>query len=148
MEGLAGCLEFYTYIERTEMNRNIVFTGTILLMISIVLGAFGAHALKEVLKEEQLISFETGVRYQMIHGLGLLIIGLNADRHGFKLKAVYRLVLLGVLLFSVSIYFLALQDVLDVKLKFLGPITPLGGLLMIVGWSVYGIHILRSKNNA
>jgi uncharacterized membrane protein YgdD (TMEM256/DUF423 family) len=130
------------------MNRTIVFTGTILLMISIVLGAFGAHALKEVLKEEQLISFETGVRYQMIHGLGLLIIGLNADRHGFKLKAVYRLVLLGVLLFSVSIYFLALQDVLDVKLKFLGPITPLGGLLMIVGWSVYGIHILRSKNNA
>jgi len=98
------------------MNRTIVFTGTILLMISIVLGAFGAHALKEVLKEEQLISFETGVRYQMIHGLGLLIIGLNADRHGFKLKAVYRLVLLGVLLFSVSIYFLALQDVLDVKL--------------------------------
>jgi uncharacterized membrane protein YgdD (TMEM256/DUF423 family) len=130
------------------MNRTIALTGTILLMISIILGAFGAHALKEVLKEEQLISFETGVRYQMIHGLGLLIIGLHADRHGFKLISVYRLLLIGVLMFSVSIYFLALQDVLEMKLKFLGPITPLGGLLMIVGWSVYGIQLLRSKNNA
>lgn len=130
------------------MNRTIALTGTIFLMISIILGAFGAHALKEVLKEEQLISFETGVRYQMIHGVGLLILGLNADRHGFKLQTVYRLLLIGVLLFSVSIYFLALQDVLAMKLKFLGPITPLGGLLMIVGWSVYGIQLLRSKNNA
>ena len=130
------------------MNRTIALTGTIFLMISIILGAFGAHALKEVLKEEQLLSFETGVRYQMIHGLGLLIIGLNADRHGFKLQSVYRFLLLGVLLFSVSIYFLALQDVLGMKLRFLGPITPIGGLLMIVGWSVYGIQLLRSKNNA
>lgn len=130
------------------MNRTIALTGTILLLISIILGAFGAHALKEVLNEEQLISFETGVRYQMIHGLGLMIIGLNADRHGFKLNTIYRLLFTGVLLFSVSIYFLALQDVLAMKLKFLGPITPLGGLLMIVGWSVYGIQLFRSKNNA
>jgi hypothetical protein len=84
----------------------------------------------------------------MIHGLALLILGLNADRHGFKLTTIYRLLCIGVLLFSVSIYFLALQDVLAMKLKFLGPITPLGGLLMIVGWTVYGIQLLCSKNNA
>jgi uncharacterized membrane protein YgdD (TMEM256/DUF423 family) len=130
------------------MNRTIALTGTLLLIISIILGAFGAHALKEILKEEQLISFETGVRYQMIHGLGLLIIGLQADRHGFALKTIYRLLLSGVILFSGSIYFLALQDVLDFNLRFLGPITPLGGLLMIVGWTVYAFHLFRSKSNA
>jgi uncharacterized membrane protein YgdD (TMEM256/DUF423 family) len=111
-----------------------------------LLGAFGAHALKEILTEEQLVSFETGVRYQMIHGLGLLILGLNADRHQFQLKTIFRLLLSGVLLFSVSIYFLAMQDVLGMKLKFLGPITPLGGLLMMLGWSVYGFQIFRSKS--
>jgi uncharacterized membrane protein YgdD (TMEM256/DUF423 family) len=128
------------------MNRTIALTGTILLIVSIIFGAFGAHSLKEILKEEQLISFETGVRYQMIHGLGLLIIGLNADRHGFQLKSVFLLLLFGVLLFSVSIYFLALQDAMDVRLKFLGPITPLGGLFMIVGWSVYAIQLIRTKS--
>lgn len=129
------------------MNRTIALTGTILLLISIVLGAFGAHALKELVKEEQLISFETGVRYQMIHGLALLVLGLNASRHSFQLKSIFRLLLIGVILFSVSIYFLSLQDVLEVKLKFLGPITPLGGLLMIVGWGVYGIQLYRSKSS-
>jgi len=129
------------------MNRNIALIGTILLLISIVLGAFGAHALKELVKEEQLISFETGVRYQMIHGLALLILGLNANRHSFNLIPIFRLLLTGVLLFSVSIYFLSLQDVLEVKLKFLGPVTPLGGLLMIVGWCVYGIQLFRSKSS-
>jgi uncharacterized membrane protein YgdD (TMEM256/DUF423 family) len=129
------------------MNRTIALTGTILLLISILLGAFGAHALKEVLREEQLVSFETGVRYQMIHGLGLLILGLNAERHKFQLKTIYWLLLSGVFLFSVSIYFLAMQDVLGMKLKFLGPITPLGGLLMMLGWSVYGFQIFRSKSS-
>ena len=129
------------------MNRTIALTGTILLLISIVLGAFGAHALKELVKEEQLISFETGIRYQMIHGLALLVLGLNASRHSFPLKTIFRLLLIGVLLFSVSIYFLSLQDVLEVKLKFLGPITPLGGLLMIVGWSVYGVQLIRSNSS-
>jgi uncharacterized membrane protein YgdD (TMEM256/DUF423 family) len=129
------------------MNRTIALTGTILLLISIVLGAFGAHALKELIKEEQLISFETGIRYQMIHGLALLVLGLNASRHSFPLKTIFRLLLIGVLLFSVSIYFLSLQDVLEVKLKFLGPITPLGGLLMIVGWSVYGVQLIRSNSS-
>ena len=128
------------------MNRSVALTGTILLLISIVLGAFGAHALKELVKEEQLISFETGVRYQMIHGLALLVLGLNASRHSFQLKPIFWLLLIGIILFSVSIYFLSLQDVLEVKLKFLGPITPLGGLLMIVGWSVYGIQLYRSKS--
>ncbi len=128
------------------MNRTIALTGTILLLISILLGAFGAHALKEILTEEQLVSFETGVRYQMIHGLGLLILGLNADRHQFQLKTIFRLLLIGVLLFSVSIYFLAMQDVLGMKLKFLGPITPLGGLLMMLAWGVYGVQLFRSKS--
>jgi uncharacterized membrane protein YgdD (TMEM256/DUF423 family) len=129
------------------MNRTIVLTGTILLLISIVLGAFGAHALKELVNEEQLISFETGVRYQMVHGLALLVLGLNASRHSFQLKSTFRLLFVGVILFSISIYFLSLQDVLEVKLKFLGPITPLGGLLMIVGWSVYGVQLFRSKSD-
>lgn len=116
------------------MSRKIVFVGLLFIVLSIILGAFGAHALKELLEPEKLISFETGVRYQMYHGLALLIVGLNEEKFKANLLWFYYLIIAGVVLFSFSIYFLAIQDVLDLNLKFLGPVTPLGGLLLITGW--------------
>jgi uncharacterized membrane protein YgdD (TMEM256/DUF423 family) len=123
----------------------MVITGVILITISILLGAFGAHGLKSLVSAEKIISFETGVRYQFYHGIGLLIIGLNADKFRFDLKWVHLSILIGVLFFSVSIYFLAIQEVLGVSLKFLGPITPIGGLFMIVGWCILLIKLFRDK---
>jgi uncharacterized membrane protein YgdD (TMEM256/DUF423 family) len=116
------------------MNNKTVFTGALLCVIGIVLGAFGAHELKSLISVERLQSFETGVRYQMYAGFALLILGLNTDRFQFSLKWIVRLLLFGIILFSGSIYGLAMQEVFSVSLKFLGPITPLGGLLQIVGW--------------
>lgn len=113
-------------------------------MLSIVLGAFGAHALKERLEPEQLASFETGVRYAMYHGLAFLVLGLSADRLP-KLMWVFRLLFGGVILFSGSIFLLSLQSVLGVEMKFLGPITPIGGLLMIIGWGILLIQLISNK---
>jgi uncharacterized membrane protein YgdD (TMEM256/DUF423 family) len=116
------------------MNNKTIFVGALLCVIGIVLGAFGAHALKSLISVERLQSFETGVRYQMYTGFALLILGINTDRFQFSLKWIVRLLLIGIILFSVSIYGLAMQEVFSVSLKFLGPITPLGGLLQIIGW--------------
>ncbi len=127
------------------MNKKIVIAGITLIIIAIILGAFGAHALKEILSEAKLKSFETGVRYQIYHGLAFLILGLNANCLPFSLKLATSLMFTGVLLFSLSIYFLALQEPLQMSLKFLGPITPLGGLLMITGWTVLLVSVIKNK---
>ena len=127
------------------MNKSIVIIGIVVLLIAIVLGAFGAHTLKEHLTPEKLNTFEVGVRYQVYHGLAFLILGFSADKFQFSLKLPTRLIFVGVLMFSGSIYFLAIQEILDVSLKFLGPITPLGGLLIITGWILFLIKIMRSK---
>lgn len=116
------------------MNNWAILTGTAFGTLAIIFGAFGAHALKKVLTEDKLASFETGVKYQMYSALFLLTLGFNAD---FSTKAVqwsFYLVSTGTLLFSFSIYLLSLAQLLKTNMRFLGPITPLGGLMMIVGW--------------
>lgn len=127
------------------MNKKIVVTGIIFLLLGIILGAFGAHALKAVLTEERLLSFETGVRYQIYHGLALLAVGLNADRFIFSIESWFRLILIGIICFSLSIYLLAIQDVVGIKLSFLGPVTPIGGSLLIVGWVILLLKVIRTK---
>lgn len=125
------------------MNKTITATGIGMIMLAIILGAFGAHALKEVLTAERLASFETGVKYQMYHGLAFLIVGLLADRFTFSVKSFFTVALIGIVLFSGSIYLLAMQDVLGIKMSFLGPITPLGGVLLITSWGMLLVKTLR-----
>ncbi|MFT6983740.1 MAG: uncharacterized membrane protein YgdD (TMEM256/DUF423 family) [Crocinitomicaceae bacterium] len=127
------------------MNKKIVITGAALILIGIVLGAFGAHSLKKVVDASQVFSFETGVRYQIYHGFALIILGANADRLLFNSKWVIRIMLIGVAVFSLSIYLLVLQGPMGVSLKFLGPITPIGGLLMILGWGLFIKNLLSQK---
>lgn len=119
--------------------------GALLIVIGIVFGAFGAHALKEVLSPERLVSFETGVRYQMYHGLAILILGVAENKIVIS-KWSKRLMLAGVILFSGSIYLLAVQDLLGISMKFLGPITPVGGVLLIVSWVLILINLIQSKD--
>ena len=89
------------------MSKKIITTATLLGMIAIILGAFGAHALKKVLSTEELVTFETGVRYQMYHALFLLFIGLSTSLSEKSQKIIYYLTVSGVFLFSGSIYLLA-----------------------------------------
>lgn len=108
-----------------------IITGALFGMLAIILGAFGAHALKKTLSKDQLKSFETGVKYQMYHAIVLLVLGGNFQ---FSSTPIYWCFTIGILLFSFSIYGLVLSDAKGKKLKFLGPITPIGGLLFVAGW--------------
>lgn len=129
------------------MNRTITATGALVILLAIILGAFGAHGLKEVASPERVASFEVGVRYQFYMGFSMLITGLTADRLMFDLRWFYRLNLYGMFLFSGSIYLLALQEPLGMSLKFLGPITPIGGVLMIAAWVVFLIKLFKKDAN-
>ncbi|NOR26959.1 MAG: DUF423 domain-containing protein [Lutibacter sp.] len=110
---------------------------------AVVLGAFGAHLLKKILNKEQLKSFETGVKYQMYHALVLLIIGFNFKLETTSEKYMVYSFIIGILLFSFSIYGLVISSSKNKKLKFLGPITPIGGLFLIAGWGVLFFSILN-----
>lgn len=128
------------------MDKKILSTGATLGMIAIILGAFGAHALKKVLSIEQLSTFETGVRYQMYHALFLLFIGLMKNISLKAKKTIYFLVLFGILLFSGSIYLLATNDLTAFDFKVIGFITPIGGLLLIVAWVILFININNKQS--
>ncbi|WP_172917103.1 DUF423 domain-containing protein [Capnocytophaga canis] len=119
--------------------------GGIYGITSIILGAFGAHAFKKILSVERLASFEVGVKYQMYSALLLLIIGFFLKFESSLEKWTSILVILGTFFFSVSIYFLSFQEHWGVSLRFLGPITPIGGTLMIIGWGLLITYFIKSK---
>ncbi len=114
-------------------------------MLSVILGAFGAHALKKILSVERLESFETGVRYQMYAAFFLLIAGYILKFDTSSQKWISILMIVGTMLFSFSIYGLSFQDYLGANLKFLGPITPLGGLFMILSWLMLIFYFVKNK---
>ncbi|HLV50594.1 MAG TPA: DUF423 domain-containing protein [Flavobacterium sp.] len=129
------------------MNKTIIGTAAILGFISIIFGAFGAHALKEVLAPEQLVSFETGVRYQMYHALFLFFVGIVNFLTEKQKKVIFTFTLIGVLLFSGSIYLLATQVISGINFKFLGPVTPIGGLLLILSWGLLTFYSFGQKTD-
>ena len=110
--------------------------------LAVILGAFGAHALKKILSEEQLKSFETGVKYQMYHALVLLLIGFNFELKTTSEKYMVYSFIIGIVLFSFSIYGLVISSAKNKKMRFLGPITPLGGLFLIGGWCLLFYSVL------
>ena len=112
------------------------FIGALFGLLAVVFGAFGAHALKKRLSKAQLRSFETGVKYQMYHALVLLVLGFNLNLSTALEKYMVYCFMLGTFLFSFSIYGLTLSAARGRKLRFLGPVTPLGGLLLVIGWSL------------
>ena len=117
------------------MNNKLISIAALLAFLSVAIGAFGAHTLNELLTTEKLNSFETGVRHQFYHSLALLIIGLNAN----KLNAtalIGKFMLIGIVFFSFSIYLLSLQELIGINLSILGPITPIGGLLLMISWLI------------
>ena len=118
------------------MNEIGLIFGAIFGLLSVILGAFGAHLLKKKLSLEQLQSFETGVKYQMYHAIVLLILGFQFNNKLAIDNYIIYIFIVGIILFSFSIYGLVISSSKNKKLKFLGPITPLGGLFLILGWGL------------
>ncbi|MGZ5193460.1 MAG: DUF423 domain-containing protein, partial [Kaistella sp.] len=100
---------------------------------------------KKILSVEKLASFETGVRYQMYSALFLLIVGYILKFETPAEKWISILMIAGTFIFSFSIYLLAFNDVSSINFKFLGPITPLGGLMMIISWAMLIFYFLKNK---
>ncbi len=119
-----------------KMNQITLLFASSYGAMAIVFGAFGAHALKKILDNDQIKSFETGVKYQMYHALLLVLIGLLFDFNNSIDTYISYSFITGVFLFSFSIYGLVLSSAKGKKIRFLGPITPLGGLLLVIGWSL------------
>ncbi|RBP50895.1 DUF423 domain-containing protein [Arenicella xantha] len=119
-----------------------VFIGALLCLTGVAIGAFGAHALADVLAlNQRQATFELANRYQFYHGLALLIIGLNPQLCSHKLVYYTTLCLgVGIVIFSASLYLLAVTNI-----QWLGAVTPVGGLSLLAGWTVYLVGVARDK---
>ncbi len=124
--------------------KQILLTASVLGFLGVALGAFGAHALKEILTENgRLDTYELAVRYHFYHALALLAVGILMDKFsgsGFKVSA--SLFLIGILLFSGSLYALCLLNVTKIAL-----ITPVGGVFLLAGWATLFISVFKSTKN-
>jgi len=129
----------------------IVAIGAFSMAIAVVLGALGAHALEALISPEQLDSFKTGVRYQAWHSLALIVLGFSGNHLLGKksLRVLTSLFIGGIIFFSISIYLLNTREILGIESwkSFLGPITPIGGLLLISGWIFLGFQAIRARKH-
>ena len=125
------------------MDKKIIVTAAFFGMTAIILGAFGAHALKKLLDVSELNTFETGVKYQMYHALFLLFIGSSKAISNKAKKYIYYTTIFGVFFFSVSLYLLAINKLISVDFKPFGFITPIGGLLLISSWTCLFVNFYR-----
>ncbi|MFK7812880.1 MAG: DUF423 domain-containing protein [Maribacter sp.] len=125
------------------MNKTIFLTGIVFGTLAIVLGAFGAHGLGQLVDEYAIQTFKTGVTYQMYHALFLLFLGSTSRLTEKSKKLVYYFIVAGILCFSFSIYFLATNDLTGFDFKTIGFVTPIGGLLLICGWVLLGYRAHR-----
>ncbi|MES2526784.1 MAG: DUF423 domain-containing protein [Bdellovibrionota bacterium] len=125
------------------MNQNArtsLLAGTALLFLAVVIGAFGAHGIKNIVSPEKLVTFETGVRYHFYHAFGLVLLGLYQLHSSAKLKVSLYAFVAGILLFSFNCYFYAVSD-----MKVFAMIVPVGGTLFILGWGNWFWKILKDK---
>lgn len=122
-----------------ENSRKFLIYGALLMSLGVCLGAFGAHALKHAVTPERLAIFQTGVQYQFYHALGLCVVAFIAHFEPKKMVVTAgNLMLTGVIIFSCSLYLLVILD-----LKWLGAITPFGGVLMVISWFLLAWSIFK-----
>lgn len=128
------------------MNKTILVIASLFGLLSIAFGAFGAHSLKALISVESLLTFETGIRYQMYHALVLLFVGSTTLIQQKTKKIIFYLIVFGVVFFSGSIYGLATNNLTSFDFKTLGFITPIGGLLLIASWILLLINFIKMKS--
>lgn len=122
----------------TNLSDTCIGIGALSVMIAVGTGAFGAHALKQILSPDMLKTYHTAVDYQFLHSVGLMIIGiLNKQSPRTCHKSIAALMFTGIILFSGSLYILSLSS-----LKWLGMITPFGGICFLLAWLLLGYHYL------
>ena len=127
------------------MQKLHLILGTTLAGLGVILGAFGAHKLKQLVPPESVATFQTGVQYQMYHAFALLIVGVLSDRlAGSLLNWSGIFFLIGIILFSGSLYLITSFKAMDkVGISGVGLITPIGGLMFIVGWILLLVAIIK-----
>jgi len=127
------------------MKKTILGTACLFGMLAVVFGAFGAHGLKNLVDAQAVSTFETGVRYQMYHAFFLFTLGLLPDNLLKSKKTIYTCTVIGVVLFSFSIYLLSLNTLVEFDFRMIGIVTPIGGLFLITAWTLMGYGLLNSK---
>ena len=128
------------------MERKIILLASLIGGVAVVLGAFAAHGLKPLLTVSAFDSLGTGIRYQMYHAFLLFYIGSTSRLNNKQQSFLYRLILIGILLFSGSIYLLSTNDLTPFNFKVIGFVTPLGGLFLISSWILLFTYTLRNKS--
>ncbi|NOY48808.1 MAG: DUF423 domain-containing protein [Chlorobi bacterium] len=128
------------------MNKKILIVGSVLGFLAVVLGAFAAHGLENSITKDAIETFQTGVRYQMYHAIVLLFVGGTTFLSAKTKKWMYYFVVLGVLLFSGSIYGLATNELTSFDFKTIGFVTPIGGLFLIISWVLMLIDFIKFKS--
>lgn len=131
------------------MQKKLLVTAGSFGLLGVVLGAMGAHFLKEHLDATRLESFNTGVKFMFYHALALLAFGIIAEKKTDKLfNWAVQLIVWGTILFSGSIYFLSTQTLMGISLpKIVGLVTPIGGLLLSAGWLLFILSFLKKQKN-
>jgi uncharacterized membrane protein YgdD (TMEM256/DUF423 family) len=126
----------------TPLARRCIAAGALLMLLGVMLGAFGAHALQAQLTPRQLASYQTGVQYQLLHAIGLMIVGMVVQASGAspRLHWAARLMTAGILLFSGSIYLMTAGAP-----RWLGMVAPLGGVSFMAAWALLAWHTLRPR---
>lgn len=128
------------------MQKEILLQGVFLIFLGIILGAFGAHYIKDLAEDQDIInSYETGVRYQIYHGIALLIFAFQAHKFPFSILKFSRLIMIGVIFFSCSIYILVIIKLLSLYNPplILALCTPLGGIILVFAWGYLIYKVMR-----
>ena len=127
-------------ILQSQAKRSLTL-GTFLLALAVLIGAFGAHGLKEIVSPEKLITFETGVRYHFYHAFALILLGLFSQIFAdAKINVAMWSFVVGILLFSFNCYFYAISGI-----KVFAMIVPVGGILFVLGWIFFGNRTLKLR---
>ena len=124
------------------MNRSKFF-GSLFSLLAVIIGAFNSHTLKKILPESAIESIDVAIKYMMYHGLALLILSILSLK---EKKYVANLFIFGTILFSFSILFLSLQSIINIKVSWLGPVTPIGGSFLIFGWILLLYKFIRERH--
>ena len=119
-----------------DIKQKMVFTGSLLMFLAIILGAMASHYLERIISPESILSFEVGVRYMVYHALAILVFSGKEFYLEQSKRIVFRMFTYGTLLFSGSIFLLSFKALFPFSISWLGPITPIGGGLLILGWGL------------
>jgi uncharacterized membrane protein YgdD (TMEM256/DUF423 family) len=129
------------------VKRFYIIAGVLFAAVAVILGAFGAHALKAKLETDMLQVFETGVRYQIYHAFALIVTGILSEKlKSNSVNFAGNFFIAGILFFSGSLYLLSTKEIIGAgSMQFLGPVTPLGGLCFLIGWGMLLHALIKNK---